>query len=228
MDANTHALLVAYETALCDFAHRHGAKVAALEWDMSINGGEYLPDGTIIFGADVFEILEWCAAGDAPDEAWWDLARIGAHEVLHGRRPRSAGAFEEAIVETLARERAGDILADLPGAPPAPAADRWAHVGAPYAPQVRWLERLAGWLGLTPVALAWRLKDGASGARNADGALIALIGAVANERHALGLGRVRLRRLGAQIAASAGAINAGAHVRPRSPVRAAQRALGEV
>lgn len=224
MDLTAAYLARALEDAMFALAARISATVADIRWDLEVSGGEYTDDAAIVLGADVWDLLEWCAEG-APDEAWWDVARIGAHEVLHGRRPRAAGAFEEAIVETLARAEVPRMLDALPGAPFAPPADYWATSGAPYAPQVRWLERLASWLGLEPVRLAEALKDGRSGPRAPERALARLIGTVANDRLRLGLGRVRIERLGAQIAASAGVINAGAHVRPRSPVRAAERAL---
>lgn len=194
------------------------AEVTHVNWDVPIAGGLYL-HGQIHLGLEISEMLEVAIAGD--QEALWQVGRVIAHEVAHGRNPRSAGALEEAIVETIARHDAGWVLADLCWTPEADDIF-WRECGV-YRPLVRWWEQVAALAGSDPVTLAIQIKHGRPHPWR---------DAAREQRRTLGAflcgdgGDSRDLRIGRAVAASAGLINGeGPHRPPRSPAVALRQAL---
>lgn len=196
------------------------AEVTHVNWDAPIGGGLYL-DRQIHLGREISEMLDEAIAGD--DEALWQVGRVLAHEVAHGRNPRSAGALEEAVVETLGRHDAGWILADLCWTPEADD-PFWYECGA-YRPLAQWWGQVASLVGTDPVTAALQIKHGRPHPwRDAAREQRRVLGAILNPGD-----DVHDLRIGKAVAVSAGMINGeGPHRPPRSPAVALKRALESV
>lgn len=179
--------------------------------------------GLILLGEDVTDICDHYLVRHHNRTVWWDIARLLAHEVSHGVAPRSSNALEEAVAETHGRRGAGRLLRLLDGAPGPPPARHWETAGM-YPRQVRWLDQLASWLGLTRTAVAGALKDGrAHRGLPAQARQEMLLGhLVAERRLDAQLPRARVAALGFAVARSAGSVNVPGKppVEPRSPLAA--------
>lgn len=208
----------AIESAISEVALELGAPEPALCWDGGVRGAQY-HEGRVVFGDDIREMALACAAGIAQAWQWWDLSRLIAHEVAHARGEADFGAVEEAIAETIGRAWAHRVMRLLPGAPRDSDEPDWDRV-CPYGPQVRWLARLASWLGVEDVALALALKDRDEGASVQE-----RLAGLLDRRLGPGVDRTRRLALAGTIIESAGTLFAGPHTRPRSPVAALRRAL---
>lgn len=220
-------LLEELEDAAARFAERHDCHFTGIVWDRSVTGAEYR-DGEVVLGWDILGFAERASFSVHDLRAWWEIARVICHELFHGRYPRAFGAVEEAAVERLARHHVMEFLALVRESPTdAPPAHHWRDDGV-YRPQVRWLERLAGWLGITSLELAWQIKDGHSGRRRPEAAQEATLARMVCEHLQIRLGRERRADLGRRLHLSAGSVNEGPHIPPRSPARAARNILNQV